>query len=119
MKTEKLLLWGGVIAGALIVSKILNVGKAAGEVLTATGSKIGETLYDLFHPSSEGETTFFIVKFPDAQFHSVPASYVDEDGFFVNMNLAPNYAGDGKKYRIVIDKNATPGGRSDKIAVLA
>jgi len=117
MKLEKLLPWAAVIAGAFVISKLFNIGKGASEVLTATGEAIGGKLYELFNPATEGETLFYTVKFPDGTFHAVASSFVDADGFFVNKNLAPQNPGDGKRYRIVIDKGATVG--ANKIAVYA
>lgn len=79
------------------------------DTLRTAGEAIGSGLFDLFHPDQVGEMLFYKVRFPDGQFHSVPSRAVRPDGTFLNRNLAPNYAGDGKVYRLLIDKRITVG----------
>ena len=92
---------GALAAGVYLLTRATS--KVA-DALTDAGSAIGSGLYDFFHPDQLGETTFYVVTFPDGQRHSVPASKVDSSGVFLNQNLAPTYAGDGKRYRIVVSK---------------
>lgn len=119
MKLEKILPWAAVIAGAFVVSKLLNLGKSAADVLTSAGEATGGALYEFFHPDqgSQIEQRSYTVKFPDGQFHSVPYAAVDASGIFTNSNLSPYYAGDGRRYQIMTDKNAASA--ANKIAVYA
>lgn len=103
MKTEDIKNLGIVAAlgfGAYALYTTLN---AARKGLTTVGDAIGSGLYDFFHPNEMGETKFFLVTFPDGQRHSIPASYIDASGIFVNKPDPnnPTYKGDGKTYRIV------------------
>lgn len=92
---------GAVLGGLYLLTR---AGSKAAEALTSAGEAIGSGLYDFFHPNQVGETTFYVVTFPDGSRHSVPASAVDSSGVFLNKNLSPTYAGDGKRYRIVVSK---------------
>lgn len=103
-KFEKLLPWFAVGVGVVLVSRLLNFGKSAADALTETGEALGSGLYDFFHKSDMGEMNFFVATFPDKTRHSIPAGAVTEDGFFANSNLAPNYKGDGMRYRLVKNK---------------
>ena len=98
---EKWLTWGAIGAGLYLAWKTYSGLSAAADVLANTGSAIGSGLYDFFHPDAVGETLFYTVNFPDGSRHSVPSSVVAGDGWFRNAHLTPNYAGDGRTYRIV------------------
>lgn len=107
MKTEDLKNLGILAAlagGAVLAYRFYSDAKGA---LTTAGEAIGSGLFDFFHPDQLGETTFYIVTFPDGVKHSVPSRSVDANGLFTNKNLAPNYAGDGKRYRILVATNGT------------
>lgn len=100
---EKILTWAAIGGVAFVALKIWNTASAAKQALTEVGSKIGTGLYDWIHGENAGvgEMTFYAVRFPDGNFHAVPAGKVNPlTGEFVNKDLAPSYPGDGKKYRI-------------------
>ena len=105
MNVEKILPWA-VAGGALVlVGKALSVGAAVKNALTNVGSAIGTGLYDYLHPNELGDTVFAILIFPDGLKHSVPASRISSSGTFVAKNLSPQYPGDGRTYRVLVDKS--------------
>lgn len=104
MKLEKILPWAAVIAGAFVISKLFDFGKAAASAVTATGEAIGGSLYEYFHPDAAGDPTNYLVTFPDGVRHQVPSRSVNADGTFVNVGAPPVYAGDGKTYRLTVRK---------------
>lgn len=102
---EKILTWGAIGAGLYLALKVVGLIQSAGSVLTTTGSAIGTGLYDFFHPDTFGESLYYNVMFPDGQRHAVPSRSVNSDGLFRNSNLSPQYAGDGRMYRILVRKS--------------
>lgn len=102
---EKILTWGAIGVGLYLALKVVGIIEATGSVLKSSGEAIGSGLFDFFHRDQVGEMTFYTVMFPDGQKHTVPSRAVDSNGFFVNRNLSPNYAGDGKRYRILVRKS--------------
>lgn len=105
---EKWLTWAAIGGVAYLLYKTISTVRAAGEVLTNTGSAIGEKVFDLFNKAYEPGTSY-TVRFPDGKNHAVPANVVSQTGEFVNRNLAPTYPGDGKRYRIMIDSSVKSG----------
>jgi len=101
---EKILTWGAIGAGLYLALQVVGLIKGAGSVLTDTGSAIGSGLYDLFHRDPLGETTFYVVTFPDGVNHSIPSRAIDNSGLFKNTGNGVNYAGDGRDYRVMIRK---------------
>lgn len=79
------------------------------KVFRTAGEALGSGLFDLFHPDPVGERLYYNVLFPDGQRHSVPSRAVANDATFVNRNLSPNYPGDGRKYKIIVDKTKARG----------
>jgi hypothetical protein len=116
-KADNLLVWGMVIVGGLVAYKLFDWGKKGVAALNEFGEAAGGAVYEFFHPDTVGEMLFYTVKFPDGQFHAVPSRSVDSSGIFTNSNLSPFYAGDGKRYRIMVDKKAATA--ANKIAVYA
>jgi len=102
---ERLLPWLAIGAGAVVIYKAFQGIAAVGSVLTSTGSAIGSGLYDFLHPNEMGETTFFLVIFPDGVRHAVPSKSISPNGVFRNANLSLTYAGDGLTYQIVRKKD--------------
>jgi hypothetical protein len=116
LNAQNLIVLAAITAGAYFAYRLFNVAsdtaKKVADTLTETGGAIGSGLYDLFHPDTTGETTFYIVNFKapvgDGMRHSVPASTVNKDGVFL---LGPTW-GDGKptplqmrrKWRIIVDR---------------
>ena len=105
VNVEKLIPW--IVAGGalVVVGKVLTIGASVKGALTSVGSAIGTGLYDYLHPNELGETVFAILIFPDGQKHSVPASKISASGTFVAKNLSPQYPGDGRTYRVLVDKS--------------
>ncbi len=99
---EKYLTWGAIIGVGYVALKALGFIGSVKSGLNEFGSAVGTTLYDWFHPNEVGEKLFYIVRFPDGQFHSVPSLTVANDGTFTNKGTPPLYIGDGKVYRIAI-----------------
>lgn len=115
---EKWLTWGAIGVGLYLALETFGLLKSvAGGAATAYNSArdaVASGLYDWFGPAEEfGDDFFYTVKFPDGQFHAVPASFVSAQGVFRNSNLSPNYSGDGRTYQIVVQKT----NRGNKIAV--
>lgn len=106
MKTKDWLLLALFAGGAYY---LYRTATGVSRALTSAGEAIGSGLFDLFHPDQVGETLFYKAKFPDGKFHSVPSRAVNADGIFLNKNLAPNYPGDGRKYRLLVDRSITVG----------
>lgn len=100
---EKYLVWGAIGGIAYLLYKTYSVGAAISDAATKTGEAIGSGLFELIRGAEVRRALApnLIVSFPDGQFHQVPTVKVDDDGRFVNRNLAPNYAGDGKRYQLV------------------
>jgi hypothetical protein len=111
---EKILTWGAIGAGLYLAFKVLGLVNSSKDALAAAGGAIGSGLYDLFHRDPLGETTFYVVTFPDGANHSIPSRSIDNAGLFKNSGNGVNYFGDGKTYRIMIRKSD---GR--RVAVLA
>lgn len=90
----------GFLVGAYLVYRITSAASETVDKvvdsLTNTGSKVGERVFDFFHPDVVGESVFYTVEFPgpvgDGKRHSVPSRSVNSDGVFV---LGPTW-GDGK-----------------------
>jgi len=101
---EKWLTWGAIGVGAYFIFKLVSFGSAAAKVLTTTGEAVGSGLYDFFHRDPLGETTYYLVRFPDGSRHSVASRSVDNSGLFKNTGDGRQYAGDGELYRLVIEK---------------
>lgn len=93
------------LGGYYLYRKAADVVK----VFRNAGEALGSGLFDLFHPDPVGETLFYTVLFPDGQRHAVPSRAVANDATFVNRNLSPNYPGDGRKYKIIVDKTKASG----------
>jgi hypothetical protein len=103
---EKWLTWGAVgVVGYLALQAIglvksgVDAVSAAKGALNTAGGAIGRTVYDWFHPNQIGESVFYIVRFPDGFFHSVPSLSVDGQGVFKHKI-------DGKAYRIAVSPTA-------------
>lgn len=63
--------------------KLIAQGAQQGlKALNSVGSALGTGLYDLIHPNELGETTFYMVNFPNGSRHSIPSSQVNAKGQF-------------------------------------
>lgn len=69
-------------AGLYLVFKLVKAGSEASQILTNTGSAIGSSLYDVFHPDQLGEMVFYTVTFPDNSRHAIGSRDVGADGSF-------------------------------------
>lgn len=106
---EKWLVWGALGAGAYLLYKVWSGVSAVGTALTSTGAAIGSGLYDYLNADEIRRLTFeahHIVRFPDGKLHAVSSNVVNNAGIFKNLNLAPNYPGDGKTYRLMTEKSS-------------
>lgn len=124
---EKYLVWGAILAGGYFIvwpalQAAFAVKKAAGAVIDTAAAAIETSrdalssgLYAIFGPNLKYDPVSYTVRFPDGKSHSVPSRSVKSDGTFVNKNLSPTYSGDGRAYRIVIDKRV-PAGQTNKTA---
>jgi hypothetical protein len=86
--------------------KLKDKGK---EALDAARLSVTDAVFEFFHPDAVGETLFYNVRFPDGATHAVPSRAVDRNGVFLNRNLSPQYKGDGKRYRILVDTSKPTG----------
>lgn len=101
MNTRDTILLIGVAGAALFVwhtftktkDKILSL-------LDSAGSAVGSGLFDLFHPDPVGETTFYLVTFPDGVRHSVPSRSVNAKGIF----QLPSFYGNKRWQLLVRDR---------------
>lgn len=114
MKGKDWLLLALVAGGAFYLYRTFA---GVSRVFTTAGEAIGSGLFDLFHPDQVGEMLFYKAKFPDGKFHAIPSRAVNADGIFLNRNLAPNYAGDGRKYRLLVDKSISVGENKTAVPV--
>lgn len=111
---EKILVWGGVALAVYFVvwpalSTLFLIKDAAGAAIQTSRDALASGLYAVFGPTLKNESLFYSVRFPDGQIHSVPSMAVASDGSFTNANLTPSYAGDGKRYRMLIDTRVKSG----------
>lgn len=100
MKTENLITLGVAGAAIYLLYKSFGIGKQAAQVLNDTGSAIGSGLYDIFNPSQDINSTFYVVTFPDGNSHAINALNVRSDGTFMYTD-GVNYqivTANGKKY---------------------
>lgn len=101
-------MWGAVLGGLFlaykVVSGVVTVAGAGAKALTSTGEAIGSGLYDMFHKDPVGDATYYIVQFPDGQRHQVPSRSVDSSGLFKNSGDGYVYQGDGRTYRLVVER---------------
>ena len=104
-KLKDWLVIGAVGAGAYLAYRTIGAVGKVPAALKSAGEAVGSGLYYWFNPDTFGETTMHIVRFPDGQKHSVPSRAVDSTGTFTNRQLSPNYAGDGKRYTLVVEKS--------------
>lgn len=102
-KLEKYLPYLLVGAGLFAIWKML--GKA-NEYREDASAALSDKFTDWFGPKLDIKTPSQITAFPDGLLHSVPMSKVNDEGYFVNKSFAPNYPGDGHKYKLV--RSATP-----------
>jgi hypothetical protein len=93
MKTENLITLGVAGAAIYLLYKSFGIGKSAVNALNDTGSAIGSGLYDIFNPSQDINSTFWIVTFPNGANHAINAMNVRSDGTFTYD--------DGRNYQIV------------------
>jgi hypothetical protein len=106
----------GDIKDVALLAALLGAGYAAyriagkgKESLDAARLAVTDAVFEFFHPDAVGETLFYTVRFPDGATHAVPSRAVDRNGVFTNRNLSPQYAGDGKRYRILVDTSKPAG----------
>lgn len=95
---KDLLIVAAILGAAYFLYK--KVG-AAQTVLTDAGSKIGTTLYDIFHPNQTGEMLYYTATFPDGTRHAIASTQVDANGKFKNAAPAVSYGGDGATYQLL------------------
>lgn len=115
---EKILTWGAIGVGLYLALEtfglLKTVASAGAAAYSSARDAVASGLYDWFGPAEEfGDDLFYTVKFPNGQFHTVPASVVSAQGAFRNSNLSPIYAGDGRTYQIVVQKT----NRGNKVAI--
>lgn len=100
---EKWLTWGAIAGLAYVGYKIYSGVAAVKGALTSTGEAIGSGLFEWVHGDDVRRALApnLVVRFQDDQLHQVPSVAVDSSGRFVNRNLAPSYAGDGRTYQLL------------------
>lgn len=106
---EKWLTWGAIGGIAYLLIKGFQFGAAVKSGLNSAGEAIGSGLFEFVHGNDVKNALApnLIVYFPnEGKMHQVPQVKLDNNAGFVNANLAPQYAGDGKAYQIV--KAKTP-----------
>lgn len=111
---EKWLVWGAIGAAVYFVvwpavKGALALKQGVDMAIDTARDALSSGLYRLFGPEDKTSSTYYTVLFPDGNYKTVPAGAVGSDGVFFNKNLSPLNPGDGKKYRLVIDKRQTTG----------
>lgn len=101
MNTTDTVLLIGVAGAAWFVWREFNKKKEKVlSLLDTLSTAIGSGLFDLFHPDPVGETTFYMVTFPDGQRHSVPSRTVSTKGVFT----LPNFYGSTRWQLLIRDR---------------
>lgn len=111
---DKWLTWAA-IAGALYLgyktySAVSAVTGAVGAGVKTARDALASGLYRVFGPTETFNDDYILARFPDGKNHAIPTSRIDPaTQTFVNHGLSPSYPGDGKTYKLLVDKRQTTG----------
>lgn len=105
---------GALAGGVYLVTQALG---GARKGYDAAVNATSDALWAVFGPSDESwNTTNYLAWFPDGKLHQVTSNKVGKDGTFINTGDGYNYKGDGKRYRLLVDKKGNAGYRAVLVA---